>query len=226
MQGNAPPGLPPIIVQLIERSAQPLVLARPGVEPDFAETSISPALGDQAEGITPLAAPAAILTRAASLPGLPLPGSLAMLSTAFGQRIAFSFLMLAPLQPAAGIDSGEPAGVLGEITAIKGTYLTVARPVFPPNPGASEVPAPEEADLITRFSPFEATPIEESFSRLVERLVNLDSTPESSANRITPVILIVAGLGALEASRRWRMRARGGAKRFWLVRRSAMHHPI
>ena len=146
-----------------------------------------------------------------------------------GQRALTSLVSLPLVHPGPG--GQEPAGTMTPVTvvpAVKLVYLSAAAPLAPPEPGTPEDPSPQGADLITRFTPFELTPIEESFARLVERIMSVDGDHEPETNHVSPVLLIVAGLAALEAlPRRWRARRQGdGSGRSWVVRRSAMHHPI
>jgi hypothetical protein len=94
-------------------------------------------------------------------------------------------------------------------------------------PVPADKPSPEGADLITRFSPFDLSPIEQSFSRLLERIGSFDSAQELAPNHVSPILLIVAGIGAIEVARRWqKYHLSLGSGRSWVVRRSAMHHPI
>ena len=147
---------------------------------------------------------------------------------AWDSACSVSLVSLPLVHPGPG--GQEPAASTTPVTvvpAVKLVYLSAAAPLAPPEPGTPVDPSPQGADLITRFSPFELTPIEESFSRLVERIVSVDGDQEPETNDVTPVLLIVAGLAAIEASRRWRARRQDdGSGRSWVVRRSAMHHPI
>ena len=153
------------------------------------------------EGIATLAAPEALAARLPSLPNQAVGGFLSAVAAGMGQRVVGTLVALPLVQP--GASAPQPSA---SATPVPGSPLVEAAhapatvPVSQPEPLPSEAPSPQGADLITRFSPFELTPIEESFSRLVERIVSLDGIEELEANDATPVLLVVAAVAAFEAA--------------------------
>ena len=224
--GGQPIGLAPLLAP--ERAIPPSVVLRPDSGTAVADrlNTLTPA--NSAEGIAILAGMDVLVARAPASATQPVTSSLSGIFVSIGQRIFVSLVSLPMLQTGpAGPDSSAPAAPATGLPVIEASRLSVTPPLGQQEPVPAEVPSPEGADLITRFSPFDLTPLEQSFTRLLERIGSFESGQELEPNHVSPMLLIVAGIAAFEASRRWQRHRLGvGSGRSWVIRRSAIHHPI
>ncbi len=211
-----------------DRPIPPPAAVRPDSGPTVPERSINLATLNPVEGISTLGGAEALVAHAPALPNQPVTSFISGIVVSVGQRVFAALVSLPLVQPGpTGPDSRAPVTAVTGLPIVEVSHASVTAPLEHHEPVPPDDPSPQGADLITRFSPFDLTPIEESFSRLVERIVSFDSAQELEANNVSPVLLIVGGLAAIEASRRWQRHRHGvGSGRSWVIRRSAMHHPI
>jgi hypothetical protein len=184
---------PPGVLARVAAEAEPLLILVPvGVE-DSAVTGPVVGIDEGQPGLPPPTAAQAGSRQAQAGPPSPVPPP----------SRPFQGPQAEPL-PEVPEDEGEgppPTGSVSERTATR------------------EVPPPRGSDLITEFTPFDRAALEESLSRLLDRLEGLGKPLRAQARPLS-YLPIVAALVVLEVARRWhKRRSESGSTRPWGARR-------